>query len=111
MARECKNKPHKCADWHVNKAMTAMKKSMAQAEGTNSLTLTMNLWDQEHPTDPPLPVAGGVGHLPEEQCAAQEGRNAEANGVLSSGSVNGNGLMKQESAINRQANCYPTSKI
>jgi len=32
MARECTWKPNKYADWHVNKAMTAMKKSMAQAE-------------------------------------------------------------------------------
>jgi len=32
MARECTRKPNKYADWHVNKAMTAMKKSMAQAE-------------------------------------------------------------------------------
>jgi len=119
MARDCTRKPNKYADWHVNKAMTAMKKSMAQAElplsvnleGTQSLILTMNLWDQEHPTDPLLPIAGGVGHLLEEQCAAQEGRNAEANGALSSRSANGNGLMKLESAINRQVNCYPTSKI
>jgi len=29
MARECTRKPQKCADWHANKAMTAMKKSMA----------------------------------------------------------------------------------
>jgi len=54
---------------------------------------------------------GGVGHLLEEQCAAQEGRNAEANGALSSRSANGNGLMKQQSAITEQVNCYPTSKI
>jgi len=32
MACECTRKPNKCADWHVNKAMTAMKKSTAQAE-------------------------------------------------------------------------------
>jgi len=119
MARDCTRKPNKYADWHVNKAMTAMKKSMAQAEtpplsepgGMKNLIPTMNLWDPEHPTDPLLPVAGGVGHLLEEQCAIQEGRNTEANGALSSRSANGNGLMKQESAINRQVNCYPTSKI
>jgi len=119
MARDCTKKPNKHADWHANKAMTAMKKSMAQAElplsanleGTKSLILKMNLWDPGHPTDPLLPAAGGVGHLLEEQCTAQEGCNAEANGVLSSRSANGNGLMKQESAINRQVNCYPTSKI
>jgi len=80
-------------------------------EGMKSLILAMNLWDPEHPTDPLLPVAGGVGHLIEEECALQEGRNAEANGALSSRSANGNGLMKQESAINRQVHCYPTSKI
>ena len=32
VVRDCKNKPNKYADWHVNKAMSAMKKSMAQAE-------------------------------------------------------------------------------
>jgi len=32
MARECNKKPKKYANWHVNKAMTAMKKSMTQAE-------------------------------------------------------------------------------
>jgi len=32
VVRDCKNEPNKCADWHVNKAMSAMKKSMAQAE-------------------------------------------------------------------------------
>jgi len=118
MACDCTRKPNKCADWHVNKAMTAMKKSMAQAEiplsvnleGTKSPILTMNLWDQEHPRDPLLPAAGGVGHLLEEQCTAQEGHNREANGALSSRSANGNGLMKQESVTNRQVNCCPTSK-
>jgi len=32
IARNCNKKPNKYADWHVNKAMTAMEKSMAQAE-------------------------------------------------------------------------------
>jgi len=32
MARKCTRKPDKCADWHVNKAITAMKKRMTQAE-------------------------------------------------------------------------------
>jgi len=32
MARDCNKKPNKHANWHVNEAMTAMKKHMAQAE-------------------------------------------------------------------------------
>jgi len=119
MARDCNKKPNKHANWHVHKAMTAIRGAWhrqnsplsAKLEGTKSLILTVNLWDPEHPTDPLLPVVGGVGHLLEEQGAAQEGRNTEANGALSGRSANGNVLMKQESAINRQVNCYSTSKI
>jgi len=32
MACDCSKKPNKYANWHLKKAMTAMKKSMAQAE-------------------------------------------------------------------------------
>ena len=99
--------------------MTAMKKSMPQAElpflvnleGTKSPTQAMNLWDPECPTNPLLPVVGGMEHLLEERWAVQEGHKTEASGMLSSRSANGNGLMKQESATNRQVNCYPSSKI